>query len=194
MAGRDYAKKPTNKRRPPARKGAPGWVWMLGGLAVGLFVAFLVYLQQQPGTVKGVKREAAVQPLARPQPAPAKRQEADEEEDGIDFDFYRLLPSYEVAIPEQELQQPLAKGRKASDYLLQTGSFRNPRDADARKAQLALLGINSKIHTIKANDGSTWHRVVVGPYDTTLKLDRVRRRLQDNHIDYLTVRKQRNDE
>ena len=39
---RDYAKTP----RPKHKASLPGWVWLLGGLFIGLFVALLIYLDK----------------------------------------------------------------------------------------------------------------------------------------------------
>jgi cell division protein FtsN len=51
---RDYSKKKTVKRKPAAtprvaeKKSFGGLIYMLVGLSIGLFIAFLVYLDQQP--------------------------------------------------------------------------------------------------------------------------------------------------
>ena len=36
-------------RNNRSRNSTPGWVWLLGGLVIGLFIAFLYYLQQRGG-------------------------------------------------------------------------------------------------------------------------------------------------
>jgi len=43
---RDYAKTP----KPKHPHSLPGWVWLLGGLFIGLFIALLVYLANNTGT------------------------------------------------------------------------------------------------------------------------------------------------
>ena len=44
MATRDYKHSGRKKQKPAL----PGWVWLLSGLAIGLFVALLVYLKDAP--------------------------------------------------------------------------------------------------------------------------------------------------
>ena len=44
----DYKSRVTSKQK----KSLPGYMWLLSGLAIGLFVAFIVYLDKQPETDK----------------------------------------------------------------------------------------------------------------------------------------------
>ena len=41
---RDYKTRATGNDK----KSLPGYVWLLSGLAIGLFIAFIVYLDKQP--------------------------------------------------------------------------------------------------------------------------------------------------
>ena len=41
---RDYKTRATGKDK----KSLPGYIWLLSGLAIGLFVAFIIYLDKQP--------------------------------------------------------------------------------------------------------------------------------------------------
>ena len=45
---RDYKSRVTRKRK----KSLPGYVWLVSGLAIGLFIAFIVYLDKQPESDK----------------------------------------------------------------------------------------------------------------------------------------------
>ena len=189
MAQRDYAKR-TTTRKPKAQ--VPGWVWMMIGLMVGLFIAFLVYLQQIGGT-EALKKIAIApsKPPATdtrvvkksPPPEPPKKKE------GINFDFYNILPELEVVIPEEELNQG---GSNASEekatYYLQVGSFKNASDAESRKAELFLLNFNPSVQTVTIDGNQTWHRVRIGPFTDRRKVDQARRRLQDNGIDFIMLK------
>ena len=73
-----------------------------------------------------------------------------------------------------------AKIRTFPDYILiQAGSFRQKKQAERRKAKLALYGLNSAISSVKIK-GETWFRVRVGPFrsykDMKVKLVRLRKK------------------
>ena len=48
---RDY--KDTWNKKSSARTAVAGWVWLVGGLAIGLFIAFLVWLDKRPAVSSG---------------------------------------------------------------------------------------------------------------------------------------------
>jgi cell division protein FtsN len=180
-------------RRKPRRKPAPPWVWMLAGLAIGLFVALLIYLKAGPDDTpvpravqapppaereaRGVKKEAPA-----PIPAPPRPR----------FDFYTTLPEMEVVVPENEITGSRKEGVRQVDkpgtYLLQAGSFRTHEQADRLKAQLALLGLETGIQTVSINDRETWHRVRVGPFRDLDELHKVRVRLKSHDVDAILIR------
>lgn len=188
MSQRDYAKR-TTTRKPKAQ--VPGWVWMMIGLLVGLFIAFLVYLQQIGGSDALKKLAASTGKPAStdtrvvkktPPPEPPKKKE------GISFDFYNILPELEVVIPEQELKQGDGAAQEKATYYLQVGSFKNASDAEARKAELFLLNFNPSVQTVTIDGSQTWHRVRLGPFTDRRKVDQARRRLQDNGIDFIMLK------
>jgi cell division protein FtsN len=187
---RDYAKRTTTRK--PARAPVPGWLWMLGGLLVGLFIAFLVYLQQQGGApFKGLslpKPNTAVTDTRSVKKAPVAK--APPKREGINFDFYSILPEQEVVIPESELGNSSKPEEKAS-YYLQVGSFKNDTDAQALLAELFLLNLTPGIQKVAVDGGNTWHRVRVGPYTDHRKLDQARRKLQENGIDFFVIKEKK---
>jgi cell division protein FtsN len=184
---RDYAKRTTTRK--PQKSGLPGWLWMLAGLLVGLFIAFLVYLQQQGGApFKGFSlptaKPAVTDTRAVTKPVIPK---APPKKEGINFDFYSILPEQEVVIPESELSKTPAVEEKAN-YYLQVGSFKSNEDAQARIAELFLLNLTPSIQKVAVDGGNTWHRVRIGPYMDRRKLDQARRKLQDNGIDFFVIK------
>lgn len=188
MAQRDYAKRTTTRKQ----KGqVPGWVWMLAGLLVGLFIAFLVYLQQLGGT--DALKQLTDSGKSRPERSDAREvkraevKQAPKRENGINFDFYKILPELEVVIPEEELRKQEGSHEKAT-YFLQVGSFRNATDAEARKAELFLLNFTPTVQTVTIDGNQTWHRVRLGPFTDRRKVDQARRRLQDNGIDFIMLK------
>lgn len=72
-------------------------------------------------------------------------------------------------------------------YTLQIGSFLSFKDADKRKANLALLGIGSRIHAIKTNN-RTHYRVLVGPYDNINRVNEIDAAMKANNIKTLLLK------
>ncbi|MCL7744784.1 SPOR domain-containing protein [Guyparkeria hydrothermalis] len=99
--------------------------------------------------------------------APEKKAVSPESE----FQFYTLLPekgsqSAPNKPPAEDEEAPTPPDEKKLDsetgYLIQAGSFRAAKDADARKAALALLGMESRVAAVTVA-GQRYHRVIVGP-------------------------------
>ena len=169
---------------------APGWVWMLLGLSLGLVVAAAVYVSD-----RRVNLQSAV-PAPTQTPQPQRREEPAPEtpmapHPATRFDFYEILPKFEVVVPEVESQaRPDRVATSVGDpgsYVLQAGSFRASGDAERMRATLALLGIESRIQkvTIDTND---FHRVRIGPMSDLEQLNGVRRRLWDAEIEVLLIK------
>ena len=149
----------------------PGFVWLLAGLSIGLFIALLVYLDKQPDVTANfgaaVKKELE---KIKQHSSPAST-ESDRETDKPSepkFNFYTILPELEVLIPESETQPPKSRPANGNTednkkYVLQAGSFKNKSDAEKLKASLALLGFEAHIQGVTVNS-VPWHRVRIGPY------------------------------
>src|SRR5680860_848406 len=165
----------------------PGWIWLLTGLAMGLLVALVVYLNQpRPSPMMSQTTPDDAQPAtaaATTKKAPAERR----------FDFYTLLPELEVVVPEtRDRPSPPAENSAApvatatGPYVLQAGSFRRAQEAESLKASLALLGVQADIQTVTVDD-SIWHRVRIGPYADFAELSNVRDQLERNQIDAVVL-------
>jgi cell division protein FtsN len=194
---RDFKNNRNSRNKP-----LPGWVWMLTGVALGLIVAFFVYLdsrrviKETRSNVFTTQGELQQNTVDQEQSPPTKRK----------FDFYTLLPELEVLVPESSRQEPYpsaSPGTRSAEvpqpdkkepmvstpstaYLLQVGSFQKHGEADSLKAQLALLGVESNIQTVNV-DKSTWHRVRVGPYRDRQRLNQIRVKLRKNNIDSMLM-------
>jgi cell division protein FtsN len=189
---KDY--KNTKRPKDDTPKPTPGWVWMLGGLLIGLFVALLVYLKDdlpelaeraKPAPVVDKSRFAS---KADKQAAKKKAAAEKEAEKKPRFDFYNLLPEMEVFIPPQEVAKEREKTSESITYYLQAGSFRHMEDADRMRAQLALNNIESHIQRVTINDSQTWYRVRVGPFQSARKMDKVRNRLREQSVDPIVLK------
>jgi cell division protein FtsN len=151
------------------KKSLPGFIWFVAGLSIGLFVAFLIYLDGQPASSTGFG-EAIQQELkkikGKAESSDKKRSSKDDKKQEPKFNFYTILPELEVLIPDSETQPPSTSSanlKSNKQYMLQAGSFQNKNDADKLKASLALLGFETSIQRVSV-DGDEWHRVRIGPY------------------------------
>jgi cell division protein FtsN len=178
-------KKTASRRTKPV----PGWAWLLAGLAIGLSIAFFTSLrdrtQQPPAHPPGISQTSG----AAKQDHATASAKADDKKSKQRFDFYTILPEMEVVVPEVHNKAgQTAPVDKPGTYFLQAGSFRSYAEADNLKAQLALLGVESKIDTVTVNSSSTWHRVRVGPYQDLRELNKIRTRLLNNNINAILLK------
>lgn len=183
--GRDYK----NTKRRTGGSGLSGVAGLVVGLALGLSVAVGVYLYDRRPAARMAQQSAPVTRDETPtpsEPAPASQNEETQ------FDFYEMLPKFEVVIPEQDGGVPgEATGggpvQKPGAYILQAGSFRNNKDADRVRALIAMQGVESKVQKVTI-DKDTWHRVRVGPITNLKKLEDTRSKLRQAQIDALVIR------
>ena len=164
--------------------GAGGFLW---GLALGLTVAAGVYVYDRVAAGRAVHR---LQPVTAGRAAMPEEDVTDDKEGK--FDFYDMLPKFEVVVPEKKERAVGAEGSAApierrGTYVLQAGSYRNQNDADRVRAQLALQGIESTIQKVTV-DNDTWHRVRIGPVTDLAELNRLRKRLAEAEVDAIVVR------
>ncbi len=127
---------------------------------------------------------------AKPAPAqkPAEQPEKQPQKPTVNYDFYKILPQYEVVVSEEEARKPAAPTTTPGTYYLQVGAFRKMQEADERKAELAMLGFVSTIQTVTLDKENTWHRVRIGPVKDMRQLDRTKRQLQEHDIAFVTLR------
>jgi cell division protein FtsN len=108
------------------------------------------------------------------------------------YDFYQMLPNFEVVVPEKEkdVKRDLpatAKIERPGVYVLQIGSYRNESDADRVRDKLAKEGIDAKVQRV-AVDADVWHRVRIGPITKLDELNKMRKQLQQSDIDAIVIR------
>lgn len=115
------------------------------------------------------------------------------------YDFYRMLPSFKVPVPHDDLPAPTAPqpGASASQrtvssgpsYVLQVGSYRSTAEADQVRDRLARAGISAQVQHI-VSGSSAWNRVRIGPLDDA-ELAKVRGQLRTANIHALLIRADR---
>jgi cell division protein FtsN len=181
---------------------------MLFGLSMGLMVAIVAYLRAPAASGPlGQSVAATFQPAATTaaaaQPAPRETQRATRA--GADrappaenrFEFYEILPQFEVVIPDEGEARPTASAASPAQarprpvespgsFLLQAGSFSAAADADRMKANLALLGFESHVQRVQIDD-DVFNRVRIGPIGDMDAAKRTQRQLRDAGIDTLLM-------
>jgi cell division protein FtsN len=156
--------------------------------------------ETRPDTTSGKVQESNEEVPQTPPPPPKPR-----------FDFYTLLPEMEVVVPEEEIASPQAtavhnppvESRPApkseatrtaaaavptETYLLQVGSFRNGKQAERFRAELAMLGLQTSIQQVTIDNKDTYHRVRVGPFQDTSSLNSARSRLSKQGIESRVIK------
>lgn len=108
------------------------------------------------------------------------------------FDFYTLLPNQNLDFSSDVEPAELDPKHSNDDlFILQAGSFRAERDADRRRGELALLGLEATIEQIR-NDNGVWYRVYLGPFESRSVMAKARSMTAQQSIDTLLLKRSRN--
>jgi cell division protein FtsN len=83
-----------------------------------------------------------------------------------------------------------AAGAVGTAFFVQAGAYARPEDAEAQRAKLSLLGMQSRV-TEREQGGRTVYRVRVGPFDTREPAEDTQGRLAGAGIEANLVRVQR---
>ena len=149
-------KRAATRQQPPP--GTPPWAAFAAGFICGCASLVLLWSLWPDGDVGTQLANANQKPSAPSQQPPPFTWSADD-----------ILRSDETVIeelaqrPAPTTSVPPANAR----YFLQAGSFTNAADANAQRGDLLLHGLDPVfVEPAALADGSTWHRVIVGPFRT----------------------------
>lgn len=181
MANRDYVKRGrgTGGRKQPARKKAvaprrkPWRSGLIAILLVGMFGYGLYILNNDPEPPTPV---VEVKPKPKPKPKEVLPPPPEEK-----WDYVESLPSREVEVKAKE--QVVSK----IPYIMQCGAYKNAQQAEARKLDIAFQGLTSQI---RKAEGSSWYRVVLGPYKFKRDAERDKHKLQRVKIEPCAIWKE----
>ena len=189
LSARDY-KRPTSRSFDASR-----WREFGSGVLVGVVLAAALFAYSHR------PRHTAPE-FPRPEPHRSALPNADAAEDPADaaaagaasherYDFYKMLPHFEVVVPEKERDVkgdvPTANIQRPGVYVLQAGSYRSETEADRVAKQLSLEGIEAKVQRV-AVDADVWYRVRIGPISKLEELNRMRHRLESADVDSIVIR------
>ncbi len=164
------------------------------GLGIGLGVALVLFAYQRNAFQKamaGAAGESAPAPSRRAARGAAAEPDAVEDVATPQYDFYDMLPKFEVVVPEKEGEVrrdlPSTPIERPGVYVLQAGSYRKREDAMRVEKQLSVLGVQANVQRV-AVDADEWHRVRIGPLTDLAEVNRLRRTLRGAGLEPLVIR------
>ena len=180
MVSRDY------KRSGAARgvfRAGPG---LLIGLVAGSRVGFALYFFE-PRT----RRLPAPAEARRFRAEPASARDSAVDEPAERYDFYQMLPNFEVVVPEKEVvvprDAPETVERKGA-YVLQAGSYKQVRGGGPRAGAARAAG--HRVERAAASRSTATRGIACGSGRSAdlEELNRVRNRLREAEVDFLVVK------
>lgn len=183
MANKDYVKRgrsPKKATKKPAKKkgakqlassGSTPWKAVaVATLLVAVFGYALYFLNDSPTPeTKSTVTEVI--------PVKAKKKSNTEEIPPMpeeQWSYMDELPNKEIEVKQKEL--------KVSEipYIMQCGAYKNRSQAEERKMNIAFQGLTS---TVRHAEGSSWFKVVLGPYKFKRDAEKDRHKLQRAKIE-----------
>ena len=184
--GKSTRKAPARKTQAQRRSGegqsrGKGLRLYVAGVLTGVFLSFIGYLGTLPDpAVSATETGTPEQPevvIQRPR-----------------FDFYTNLTQESIdevqdqVEPAADVRKPPTATELPEPYLLQAGSFRQPDDAERRRAQLLLLGLEPVIEETSSSNG-IWFRVYLGPFESRELMVRARGLTTNQNIETLLLKR-----
>ena len=184
--GKSTRKAPARKTQAQRRSGegqsrGKGLRLYVAGVLTGVFLSFIGYLGTLPDpAVSATETGTPEQPevvIQRPR-----------------FDFYTNLTQESIdevqdqVEPAADVRKPPTATELPEPYLLQAGSFRQHDDAERRRAQLLLLGLEPVIEEISSSNG-IWFRVYLGPFESRELMVRARSLTTNQNIETLLLKR-----
>tara|TARA_Y100000389_G_scaffold205039_1_gene262329 strand:+ start:33907 stop:34473 length:567 start_codon:yes stop_codon:yes gene_type:complete len=183
-----------NINRYKKKKGYPGWLWMFFGLLIGLSLTLSIYIKDNKLIIKesnSVEAPIEIRNSKEKDLKPKLNKNMKEKFIEDRFDFYKMLPAFEIIITDEDSSPNLnIKPDTISNpgvYLLQAGAFSTRFDADRRSAELKLHKINSHIQHAIVNDRN-FFRVFIGPIGNLEELNKLREILWRAEIDVIHIK------
>jgi len=175
MANRDYVKRGQGSRKTTRRKKTsvkkPWKAGILTVLLLGGFIYGLTILNSDPEPKIAPITPHASKPKSK-SPHKTKKNLPDLPEEK--WDYVNTLPNKEIKVK--------AKKQVISEipFIMQCGAFKSLHQAQERKVNIAFQGLSSKI---RKKEGSSWFKVVLGPYTFKRDAEKDKHKLQRAKIE-----------
>ncbi len=170
--GRGTPKKSAKKQ--PSRKKP----WRSGLLAILLVSGFgygLYLLNNDPEPQPPVATQPKA-PVSKPKPKKDLPPPPEEK-----WEYVESLPKREVEVVAKEIEV------SKIPYIMQCGAYKTQTQAEDRKLSIAFQGLSS---TISKKEGSSWFRVILGPYKFKRDAEKDRHKLQRAKIEPCAIWKE----
>jgi len=169
-----------------------GFRLFMTGVLPGMFLSLLIYLNTLPKPT-----ELGQDMASTPQP------EAAAEIPKPRFEFYTMLQEQTMGAEEEvadeadeaepvepaaDVSKPPSPTAAPEPYFLQAGSFRQSEDAQRRRAELLLLGLDPNIEESTVDSGR-WFRVSLGPFESHDDVSKARSLLAGQNIDSVLLKR-----
>ena len=169
MAQKDYvARGRSSKAPPPPPKRALPWPRIV--ITLILLAAFGYFLWSIKGSAPETPEVVSKPVVASKDALPDMPKE--------EWDFITSLPEYTVEVEVEE------QAKSTIRYLMQCGSFKVRSQAEELKAKIAFQGLAAQV---RKSEGSSWNRVILGPYESKRHAEADRHTLQRAKINGCVV-------
>jgi len=189
----DFAKKKKTSSAPSKKKpvrsatrnnnvdSSSHWSWYFSGLFSGLLLCVIGYV-----ALTQLNNGATISDVVD------SIQDTDNNENnrGTELEFYDYLPQAEVevnVVPVEIASSAIESEANQITYLLQAGSFLDPNDAEALRARLILMNLDTRIQPHPLS-GRTWYRVQSGPFLGRNAVEGAENIMIENNIDPIRMR------
>jgi cell division protein FtsN len=179
----------SRNRKPSPRRSAPLWVIIILVIAIAMFAAFLWFLKTHYGnnTPPAEPSIATQKPAKTPSQKKDRANSAAEKTSGQEeprYDFYTLLPNQ--AVMSNGKPNPLNNPRPVPRFALQAGAFKNSEEADKRRAELLLLGMQVIVQPAKTGD--PYYRVLIGPFNQKIEAEKAHKSLETSGVETILIK------
>lgn len=104
-------------------------------------------------------------------------------------DALSAIKTVEAPTAHQRADEPInaAEQSTGESYSIQAGAFRNAKDAEKIRTELAFIALEADV--VKSTDaGITLYRVFLGPFDTAREANELQQRLTSNGFDAMVIK------
>ncbi len=192
-------KRPAPSTTKPVITCSPAWAWFFAGILIGIVISFVFYFHEiapnhLPDQTANMTNTMPVVATVQENPVTPVKSSTEKIKGDTQFEFYDVLPNGGakkttpaiIDEPEDVGEIDLSPVQAPGTYLLQVGSFKDARGAEALQTYLATLNVRTYIQqaTVKETDGSNilWHRVMAGPFTDLNLLNQTRNTLAVQNI------------